>query len=79
MVKWKRTNNDLQNTTQKSKIWQKRTPLITWINSGALEGLSVSATLVTSVVLVLSDTNIISHKYIMALFAANINKRYNQF
>jgi hypothetical protein len=35
-----------------------------------LEGLSVSATLVTSVVLLFSDTNIISPKYITALFAA---------
>jgi hypothetical protein len=39
-----------------------------------LEGLSVSATLVTSVVLLFSDTNIISPKYITALFAANIKK-----
>jgi hypothetical protein len=46
---------------------------------GALEGLSVSTPLVTSVVLLLSDTNIISHNYITALFAANINKRYNPF
>jgi hypothetical protein len=75
----KRTNNDLQNTTQKSKNWKTRTPLITGLNSCALEGLEVSATLVTSVVLLFSDTNIISPKYITALFAANMNKRYNQF
>jgi predicted choloylglycine hydrolase len=39
-----------------------RTPLHTGVNSGAQEGLAVSAPLVTPVVLMLSDTNIIGFK-----------------
>jgi len=35
----KRTNNDLQNITQKTKDGATRTPLITGVNSGAPEGL----------------------------------------
>jgi len=52
------------------------------MNSCASEGLAISATLVPPVVLLLSDTNIISNTYIMSPFADNINgllKRYNQF
>ena len=35
----KRTNNDLQNFTQKTKDGATQTPLITRVNSGAPEGL----------------------------------------
>jgi hypothetical protein len=34
----KRTNNDLQNTTLKTKDWAKQTPLKTEDDLGALEG-----------------------------------------
>jgi hypothetical protein len=40
MVKRKRTNNDLQNTTQKTKDRVTRTPLKAEVNSGAPEGSS---------------------------------------
>ena len=33
----KRTNNDLQNTTHKTKDWATQTPLKTGVNSGAPE------------------------------------------
>ena len=48
MTKRKRTNNDLQNTTD----WTTRTQL----KIGATEGLAVPAVHVTSVVLLLNDT-----------------------
>ena len=38
MKKDKRTHNDLQNITQKTKDRATRTPLKTWPMSGALEG-----------------------------------------
>jgi hypothetical protein len=43
MVKRKRTNNDLQNTTQKSKDRTTRISLKTGINSGAPNGKDKSA------------------------------------
>ena len=36
-------NNDLQNTTEKTKDWATRTPLKTGVNSGASEGLAIPA------------------------------------
>jgi ribosomal protein L44E len=36
--KYKRTNNDLQNTTKKTEDWATRTPLKPRVNSGAPEG-----------------------------------------
>ena len=47
----KRTNNDLQNNTLKTKDQAKRTPLKTEGTSGALDGEEVPAPLVASVVL----------------------------
>ena len=35
MAKRKKTNNDLQNTTQKTKDWATRIPLKAVVNSGA--------------------------------------------
>jgi hypothetical protein len=52
-------DSDLQNTTHKPKHRAIRTPLKPGVNSGAPEGIAVSAPLVTPVVLLLSDTNII--------------------
>ena len=37
-IKDQRTNNDLQNTTQKTKDWVMQTPLKRGMNSGAPEG-----------------------------------------
>ena len=51
MVKRKRTKNDLQNTTQKTKDQAKRTHLKPRVNLGAPEGLAVPVPLVTPVVL----------------------------
>jgi len=48
-----------KNTTQKTKDWAKVTPLKLGMNSGAPEGLTVPAPLVTHVVLLLIDTDII--------------------
>ena len=50
--KYKRTNNDLQNNTHKTKDRETRTPLKTGMKSGAPEGLAVPASLVASVVLI---------------------------
>jgi hypothetical protein len=47
-----RTNNDLQNITQKTKDRVTQTPLKHGVNSGAPEGLAVPAPLVTPVVLI---------------------------
>ena len=47
--KHKRTNNDLQNTTQKTKDRVTRTPLKTGMNSGAPEMQAVPVPLVTPV------------------------------
>ena len=52
-------DSDLQNTTHKPNHRAIRTPLKPRVNSGAPEGLAVSAPLVTPVVLLLNDTNII--------------------
>jgi hypothetical protein len=38
MKKDKRTHNDLQNITQKTKNRATRTPLKTWVTSGVPEG-----------------------------------------
>jgi hypothetical protein len=37
-IKVKRTDNNLQNTTQKTKGWATRTPIKPVVDSGALEG-----------------------------------------
>jgi hypothetical protein len=50
-------DNDLQNTTQKDR--PTRTPLKQVVNLGSLERLIVPAPLVTPVVILLNDTNII--------------------
>ena len=47
------TNNDIQNTTHKTKDWATRIPLKTGVNSGAPEGSAVSTPLVVPVVLLL--------------------------
>ena len=47
----KRTNNDLQSTTQKTKDRPARTSLKPGMNSGAPDGLAVPAPLVTPVLL----------------------------
>ena len=49
--KYKRTSNDLQNTTQKIKDRATRTPLKTGVNPGAHEWYTVLAQLVAPVVL----------------------------
>ena len=54
--KKKRTNNDLQNTTQKTKDLVTHTPLKTEMNSDATECYAVPARLVTPVVLILLQT-----------------------
>jgi hypothetical protein len=51
MAKRKRTNNDLQNITHKTKDQVARTPLKQGLNSGAPEGKAVPAQLMASVVL----------------------------
>jgi len=50
MVKRKWTDNDLQNTTQKTDDRATRTPLKTGVNLGAPEGLAVPAPLVIPIV-----------------------------
>ena len=52
MGKRKKTNNDIQNTTQKTK---DRATLKTGVNSCAPEGSTISAPLATVVVLLLND------------------------
>ena len=52
MTKWKRTNSDLQKTTQK-KIEQQKPRLKAEMNSGVVEGWAVPAPLVASVVMLL--------------------------
>ena len=51
----KRTNNDLQNITQKSKDRAPQTPVKTEVNSGAPEGLAVPAPYVTYILLLLNS------------------------
>jgi hypothetical protein len=50
--KYKRRNNDLQNTTHKTNDQATRTLLKLRMNSSALEGLAVTAPLMIPVVLV---------------------------
>jgi hypothetical protein len=52
-----RTNNDLQNITQKTKNRVTRTLLKPEVTSGFAEGSTVPAPHVTLVVLLLNDTN----------------------
>ena len=52
----KKTNNDQQNPTQKTKDCETRTPLKTEVNSGAPDGLAVTALLVAPVVLLFLQT-----------------------
>ena len=56
MAKRKRINNDLQNSTQKTKDRATRTPLKQGVNSCAPEGLAVLSH-ITAAVLLLNDTN----------------------
>ena len=58
MTKQKRTNNDLQNTTQKTKDRATQTPLNTGVKSGTPDIVLVPAPHATPVVLLLNDTNI---------------------
>ena len=53
MTKGKETNNDLQNTTQKTKDWATGTP---GVNSGGPEKFVVPASLVIPVMLLLNNT-----------------------
>ena len=57
----KRATSDLQNTTQKTKDWATWTSLKTGLNPCAPEGVSSFCSLVTLVVLLLNNTNIISN------------------
>jgi hypothetical protein len=59
MAKRKRTYNDIQNTTYKTKDRATRTPLKLEVNSCAPESIAVSAPLVTLIVLLFNDTNVI--------------------
>ena len=64
MVKRKtdiRTNNDLQNTTEKSKDRATGTALKPGMNSCAPEGQAVPAPLITPVVFLANDTNVLLH------------------
>jgi hypothetical protein len=56
MKKDKRTNNDLNNTTQKTKDRATRTPQKPGVNLAAPEGKAVPAPLVTLVVLLQLQT-----------------------
>ena len=58
MAKRKRINNDLQNSTQKTKVRATRTPLKLGVNSCAPEGLVVLSC-ITVAVLLSNDTSII--------------------
>lgn len=57
MTKWKRTNNDQHNTTQKTVIQQHKPPQEPGVNTCALVGSAISAPLVTPVVILLNDSN----------------------
>ena len=59
MAKRKRTNNNLQSNTQKTKDRAARTPLKPGLNSDASEGLTIPDPLVTPVMLLLNGMNII--------------------
>ena len=62
-IKNKRTNNDLQNITDKTKDRVTRTPLKPGMNSDALEEWAVPAPLVTPVVcLTLATNTVIRHE-----------------
>ena len=58
----KRTNNDLQNITQKTKDRATRTPLKPGVNSGAPEEVAVPAPYVTAVVLLFN--NLVAIQYL---------------
>jgi hypothetical protein len=64
MAKRKRTNNDLQNTTQKTKDRVSRTPLKPVLNSGAPERYAVPAPLVAPVVKIYNQRNPLNTKMI---------------
>jgi hypothetical protein len=55
------TNNDIQNTTQKTKDWATRIQIKTGVNSGAPEGSAVSTPLVVPAVLLLLRTQFKYH------------------
>ena len=59
MATRKRTNNDLQNVTQKTEDPATLTTLNPWVNTGAPEGLEVPAPHGKHVLLLLNDMNII--------------------
>ena len=59
LVDFEDTNNDLQNTTQKTNDRATRTPQKTAVIPGVPEGLAVPAQLLTPIVLLLNDTDII--------------------
>ena len=80
-----RTNNDLQNTTQKTIDWTTRTPLKPGMNTGALEGLATSAPLMTPVVLLLKQHehiiwygNRAGHQYTW-INISNINRTWTPY
>lgn len=52
-IQKKRTNNDLQNTTQKTKDRATQTPLKSGVNSGTAEENAVPDPLVASIMLLL--------------------------
>ena len=52
-------NKERPNTSQKNKDWARRSPLNPGVNSCASEGLALPAPLMTPVVLLLNDKNII--------------------
>ena len=52
MTKIKMTNNDLQNITHKTRDRVTQTPLKTGVNSGAPEGSTVPAPLMTPVMFI---------------------------
>jgi hypothetical protein len=72
----KRTNNHIQDSTQKTKDQATRTPLKPGMNSSAPEMLGVLAPLVTPVVLLLKDTNIIWLSY--AQYWNSDNKHFQE-
>jgi len=55
----KRTDNELLNTTQKTKEWATRTPLKSEVNLCISEASTILSPNMTSVVLLLNDMDII--------------------
>jgi len=77
---WRRDNimakrqKDKQNTTQKTKDWETRTPLKIGVNWGSPEGSVVPASLETPVVLLLSIDTIVNEndsRIVQLLFDLN--------